>query len=221
MTGAVRGAGFAVLGAIAAGGVALGFSLSATPSYTATATVLVSTPVPDASTSAGRSVPVLDPGRVAQTNERLLSLPVIAQRTAARIEGETQASVSRHVSISVDGDSYLYAVTATSPRPGLAARLANTYAGQFVVYRTALDTARLDVVIARIRAQLGNVDASRETAALADLASSQAKIVQPAVPPGDASSPRTVRNSVLAAVLGLTLALGLLLARHAAVRRPG
>ncbi len=218
--GTVRWAVLALLGAVVAGGVALGFSLAATAAYTATATVMVSTPIPNTTTAAGRSAPVLDPGREVETNQRLMSLPVIAQRTAATIEGQTQSSVAHDVSISVDGHSYLYSVSATTPEPKLAALLANTYANQFVAFRSALDASQLDAVVARIRAQLGRGGVSPATTALVDLASSQVRLVQPAVAPADASSPRTARNTVVAAVLGLTLALALLLTQRTARRRP-
>lgn len=214
-SGAIRGAATAVLGAIVAGGAALGFSLAATPSYTATATLMVSTPIPDATTAAGRAVAVLNPRRQVETNERLLSLPVIAQRTARLIEGQTASAVSRHVSVSVEGTSYLYAISAKAERPVPAARLANVYASQFVAFRSSLDAARLDTAVARIRSQLHGRDVPAEVSALVDLTSAQAKIVQPAAPPSSASSPRTARNTIVAAVLGLTLTLALVLARDA------
>jgi uncharacterized protein involved in exopolysaccharide biosynthesis len=185
-----------------AAGVALGVSLAIAKRYTSTATLLVQTPV-SASGQTQAAVPSLDPGREAETNQRLMSLPMIASRTARAVGGTTAAAVSRDISVKAEGDSYLYSISASANRPDLASKLANSYSEQFVAFRQSLDQARIRGIVAPLLREPGGRALIANVGLLARLSESQAAVVQSATPPADPSSPRTATNTVLGALLGL------------------
>jgi uncharacterized protein involved in exopolysaccharide biosynthesis len=200
-------------------GAALGFSLARGKRYASTATLLVRTPV-IAAVDGRRSVPSLDPGRQSETDLRLMSLPVLADRAAQRLGGFTASAVSRDIRVTTEGTSYLYSISATASRPALAARLANVYAQEFVAFRDGLDRSRLDAVLRLVHARLHSPALLRTVEGLAPLASGEAVIVRPAEPPGAPSSPRTVRNTVVGGVIGLLLGFSLVVAHGIWRRQP-
>jgi uncharacterized protein involved in exopolysaccharide biosynthesis len=193
-------------------GATLGFSLARSKRYSSSATLLVRTPVfPAADT--GRAAPSLDPGRQAETNQRLMSLPVIAERTARALGRLTASAVAHDITVSTEGASYLYSISATASGPALAARLANVYAQEFIAFRDGLDRARLDAVLGLVRARVDAPALLTSVEALARLASGEAVVVQPAVPSGSPSSPRPARNTIVAGIVGLLVGCCLVLVR--------
>jgi uncharacterized protein involved in exopolysaccharide biosynthesis len=200
-------------------GAAFGFSLARGKRYSSTATLLVRTPV-IATVDGSRSVPSLDPGRQAETDLRLMSLPVLADRTARTLGGFTASAVSHDITVTTEGTSYLYAISASASHPALAARLANVYAQQFVAFREGLDRSRLDAVLRPLRARVHSPAVLRTVEGLARVASGDALLVQPAEPPGRPSSPRVVRNTVVGGIIGLLLGFCLAVAHGIWRRQP-
>jgi capsular exopolysaccharide synthesis family protein len=200
--------------------VALLLSLQQEKQYTATASLLFNT-------SDIGSGPV-DFSREATTNEELLQLPVVAQRTAEAMGGRTSVSqVENAVEVETTPDSDIVKIRATAASPALAADLANGYGEAFVeMRREGVETTlqrRLEIYESAYDAlppeeqqgQRGEVLQDRinrirlSQALRAGEAVQNAELVQAATPPTDPSSPKTVRNVILAVLLAGVVGLGL------------
>lgn len=142
--------------------------------YAATASLLLRTSV-DA-----------EPQRAVDTNLELLALPIVAERTAARLGGGWSArTVSDVIEVGQQGESDIIEVTATDSDPERAARAANVYAEQYVEIR------RED---RRERLQTGRPE-----------------IVETASPSSSPVSPKPVRNLIFGCLVGLVVGLGVAL----------
>ncbi len=171
-----------------------------------------------------------DPVREAATNFKLVSLRVVADRTARMLGlGLTGRQVSEKVKIAPEGQADVVSVTATDPDPRLAASLANTFVAEFVAFRRDADRAKLHEAEQRIQQQIQALppaerdsqrgrslrDRREQLEVLASLQTGNAELVQPASVPTSPSAPRTLRNTAVGGFLGLILAglLTLLLER--------
>ena len=114
----------------------------------------------------------------------------VARRTAELVGGPSVEFVSGRISVS-EGPGSTLTVTASSDGPAGAARYANIYSEQFVEY----------------------------TERLGDAFAGRAELVQRAVAPTEPASPKTVRNTLLAAAAGLLLGILIALVREALDRR--
>lgn len=127
--------------------------------------------------------PYQDPTQQAATNLGLASLNPVARRAASRL-GLSPDEPRPSVSISEQGDSKLFSVTASGPSPVFAARFANAYANTFAAFsHTALTGAQAN----------------------------RARVVQRATVPTSPTSPQTRRNTIFGAFLGLLIGVGLAL----------
>lgn len=200
---------------------ALVLSLTQQKEWTGTATVQFE--------PARQSSGSVDLTRQAATQSQLVALPAVADATAAKLgRGWTGRAVRDAVDVNAAGDSNLVEVSATTPRgPREAARVATTYAQTFVSLQEASNVAdvkrRLKVYDDYVnslppeersgprgqRLQQA-LDTLRINEALqSDSQKGTAEVVQPAEVPTSPSSPKTVRNVVLAIVLGLVIGLAL------------
>jgi tyrosine-protein kinase len=162
-----------ILCAAAATAAAVALTARAEKEYESTAALLL------------RAAPAVEPQRVMDTNLQLLTLPFIAKTTAERVPGATQAEVQAEVTTAQQGSSDIIKVTATDHSPERAAKIANTFAEEFIAFRRnerreRLQTARVQIV-------------ERAAASSAPV------------------SPKPVRNIVLGAMIGIVLGLGLAL----------
>jgi capsular exopolysaccharide synthesis family protein len=132
-----------------------------------------------------RSSSAFEPQRAVDTNLQLLGLPAVAQATAQRLGDISADEIEGSIEASQEGDADILEVTATSSSPEQAALIANTYAKEFLVFRT---------------------DSERER-----LQTSQIEVIEPASPPSSPVSPKPVRNTVFGALIGLVLGVGLAL----------
>ena len=196
-------------------------SLQQEKRYTASSNLLFETSQLD-------SGPV-DLSRQATTNEELLQLPVVAERTAKALGGGVSVrQVQRNVEVETTPDSDIVTISATASTPALAAEMANRYGESFVAFRREGDESEIERRIEiyetafkalpaeeqqgergqLLRDRLDRLRISQSLSAAEAVGSTQ--VVQRATPPTAASSPKIVRNLVLAfllaAVLGLSLA---------------
>jgi receptor protein-tyrosine kinase len=217
---------------LVAGVVALAYSLHQQRIYSATAELLFRDADLDQEFF-GTTVlpPSTDPTREAATNLSLVSLQAVAQQTATALGGgATAASIASEVSASPAGESDIVAVTANDPNPVTAARIANTYAQQFIAFRRDADRAKVAGAQQLVQTQLSQLQKegqgsspnaatlehdAAELGILASLQTGNAELVQPAIRPSSPSSPKTMRNAVLGFVIGLLfgIAVALLLDR--------
>jgi receptor protein-tyrosine kinase len=156
------------------------------------------------------------------TNVKLVQLGDMAEKTAALLgHGLTRARVNADLSVSAEGESNIVNVAATATSPMLAAEIANTYATQFVSHQQEVSRQYYGAALALVDKQLAELaqhgapassvlsERVQSLSILAELGSGGVQIAQAASVPTSPSSPRTARNTILGAVLGLLLGLGL------------
>ncbi len=174
-----------------------------------------------------------DPTRNAATDLDLVSLQVVAARTAAAIRGMTSARVRGDVTVAADGESDTVSIFATDHDPRLAAQLATTYGRQFIAFRRSAARADLRTAEQVVQRQLlalptsqqsGSVAAGLKNRAdelqvLAALQTGNAQLVQPATVPRSQSSPAPRRTAAIGLALGLVLAVLLVQLRERLDRR--
>ena len=219
-----RRAPWIVLCVVVAAGATYVFSKQQTKKYTATATLVFQT------NELGQQLAGLqgaggNESEQAQenTNLKLVQLGDVAARTAQALgHGVSAQQVSGALSVSSQGESKIVDVSATASSPGLAQRIANTYARQFVAERQAVTRAGYAEALKLVNKQLAALSHKERTsgAGLALQARAQSlgvavglhnanvRVAQAAALPTSASSPSVRRNTILGAVLGLLLGLG-------------
>src|SRR3954454_24543089 len=194
-------------------GAAFAYSITQQKQYSATASLLFRDPQLDQKLF-GSTVfsPSSDPAREAATNVKLVSLGTVADRTSRALKGELSASqIYSEISVSPDGQSDLASITATDPDPKRAARLANTFADQYINFRRDADRSKISSAQALVAQQLKSLSSTEQASAqgvalkqrseqlriLAALQTGNAELVQTASAPSSPSSPKVARNTVL------------------------
>lgn len=170
-----------------------------------------------------------EPGDVETVERRLATIREIVisrrvrERAASVLDNESATSLEEKVSASVDQDANLVDVRATDSDPAGAAGIANAIARSFLVLDAAGERQRLARARAQLQRSLEQARGSQERRVirerLSELNVSEASVgselvlAEAAEPPSDASSPRPVRNAVLAffgsVFLAVLAALGL------------
>ncbi len=210
--------------AVLVSAAAAGFSLLQRNQYTASAALLFRNTQFDqelfgANFTTGGTI---DPAREAATNVDLVALPTVAQRTAGALR-VPPTLIRSEVSVSGAGQADVVQVVATDPDPARAARIANTYAQQYVLFRQQADRSKISGAQVLVQQKLAALAASQrygsvgqslqnranQLGVLAALQTGNAELVQPAGVPTSPSSPKTKRNAIVGGLLGLVLGLGL------------
>jgi capsular exopolysaccharide synthesis family protein len=209
---------------VLAAGAALAASLAQTEQYTASASLLFRDPGLDESGSGASSLQAQDPEREAATNLSLVSLQVVADRTAQKLgTGLSGDEINGKVAIVSVGRSDVVEINATDSDPARAAQIANVFARRYIAFRRQADRStvrRARVLVAEDfrrlspaeRATNAGESLAREISrlkAVEALQTGNAELVQTAEPPTDPSSPKTARNVVLGALFGLAVGAAL------------
>jgi succinoglycan biosynthesis transport protein ExoP len=220
-----RRAPWIVLCVVLVAGAAYGFSKHQTKKYTATASLVFNNNQLNlqaaglqAVSNGGSQLPQQN------TNVKLVQLGDMAEKTAIRLgRGLTKERVSADLSVSAQGESNIVNVSATSTSPALAADIANSYASQFVVEQQNSNHKYYASALALVNRQLATLTPKQKVSTaglalegraqslgvLAELHNGNVEIAQTATVPTAPSSPKVSRNTVLGAVLGLLLGLGI------------
>ncbi len=210
---------------VATAAAATGLSLLQTKEYSASASLLFRNPgfAEDVfgTTSSSQTT---DPTREAATNQQLVGMRVVAARTAKVLGDEySEEQIHEMVEISSDGQSEIVTVSATSKSAATSAKVANTFARQFIAFRAQTDKSKLLQAKRLAEANFDSLTpaqqegvrgqslsrASERLGVLASLQTGNAELVQPATEPTSPSSPKPLRNGLLGAILGLLLGIGL------------
>ena len=215
---------------------ALTAALQADKQYTATAKLLFRDPGFDQRLF-GSSIlaPSQDPDREAATNVRLVSLETVSDRAASKLGRPelTPARIISKVAVTSEGRSNVVAVKATDPDPAFAAKLANAVAEQYIAFRRAADRSKITGALRLVKRQLDVLTPRQRAGAdgrsvkqrvdqlqiLASLQTGNAELVQPARVPNGPSSPRPLRNTFIALLVGLALGIAIAIAQDRLDRR--
>jgi capsular exopolysaccharide synthesis family protein len=219
-----------VLVAVLAVGLSVAYSVVKTPVYSASATVLVPEQQPNSALNIQNSfLPASDVLIRELSDDAQFARGDTVKADAAKVLGY-QAGVSVGTSVTADVITF----TASSTDKAAAAQIANAYANAFINARQANQVAQytqqitaLETSIAKLQAQEAKLgpNASQLPALRQSIASltqtvqqTQAAsqvagqvgptVIKAAVPPTSPSSPRTVRNAILALIAGLIIGVG-------------
>ncbi len=214
-----------------AAGVALVWSLSQPSRYTADADLLFGhTTSADAVITGGATDTTDIPDRTAATNLALASLDTVAVNVKAGFRGSaTVQDLKDAVTVAAQGDSDVVTVTAEWDSPTQAAAIANAFATEIVNLRRQTERAGIQRAIDALTARVPPAPKTPAETALADELSAKianlealkqsadgnVTLVERATPPDHRSSPKPLRNTVIAGFVALILAMfvAVLLAR--------
>lgn len=204
-------------------GAAYGFSKHQTKQYTATASLVFNNSQLSQQVA---GLPALSGGNQLpqqQTNVKLVQLGDMAAKIAGRLgQGLTERKVREDISVTAQGESNIVDVAATATSPKLAADIANTYTEQFVTEQQKANHAYYASALALVNKQLAALSPrqrlspsgialagrAQSLGVLAELRNGNVEVAQTASLPTAPSSPKTTRNAILGAVLGLLLGVG-------------
>jgi succinoglycan biosynthesis transport protein ExoP len=202
---------------------AYGFSKHQTKKYTATASLVFNNNQQAQQVAGLPAASSSSPLAQQNTNLKLVELGDMAAKTAGLLgHGLTEGQVSGDLSVSAQGESNIVNVAATTTSPALAAEVANTYTGQFVseqqnsnhaYYASALRLVNKQLAALSPKERAGTAGLALQNRAqslgvLAELRNGNVQVAQAAAVPTSPSSPKVSRNTILGAVLGLLLGLG-------------
>ena len=218
-----RRAPWIVLCVVVVTAAAYGFSKRETKKYTATASLAFS--VNPLSQQIAGLAPSSSSTLLAQqaSNVELVRLGNMAAQTATLLgHGLTEEKVAHSLSVGGSGESSVVDVSVTTASPTLAATIANTYANQFVKEQQSANRQYFKSALALVHKQLAALspqqriggdgveleDRAQTLGLLAELNYDNVQVAQEALAPTSPSSPKTTKNTILGAVLGLLLGLG-------------
>lgn len=203
---------------------AYGFSKREQKKYTATASLVFNNSQANQQAAGLQAVSVNNQQAQENTNLKLVQLGDMAEETASRLgQGQTKEKIREALNISALGESNVVNVAATATSPRLAAAIANTYAKRFVFEQQESNHKYYASALALVSKQLRDLtpaeragtsglaleSRAQSLGVLAELRNGNVQIAQAASVPTSPSSPKTVRNTALGAVLGLLLGLGI------------
>ena len=214
---------------VLAGAAAFGVSKHQTKKYTATAS-LVFNNNELSQEIAGLSSVSTNLLIQQESNLELLHLGDMAAKTATILgRGLTEETVSKSIKIVGQTESSVAGVSATTTSPTIAAEIANTYAAQFVKEQQNTNRQYFQSALALVHKQLARLsprerdgtagvtlqDRAQSLGLLSELQPNTVEVAQVAAVPSRPSSPKTSRNTLIGAILGLFVGvcLALLLER--------
>jgi succinoglycan biosynthesis transport protein ExoP len=218
---------FLILGCcVVAGAAALAVSLAQPKAYTATASLLFRNPgysnelfgTSSSITSSASSE------REATTNVSLLQLPEISDLTAEQLGSDlTGKEIEGKISVSAGNKSEVVSIQATAHEPKEAKELANAFAYTYVRFRRSGDRQQVANARERVDQRLDALSKGERNSPIGESLANQssrlqtlqalqtgnAEVVQTASLPTSPSSPKPVRNTVAAVIIGLLVGIGI------------
>lgn len=215
-------------------GAAVAYSLLSTPIYAADAKLLVRQDDLGASLLDTGQATTEDPVRAAATDLEFASLPSIAARVNDELRlGETPEELLERVEAEAEGESNILSITVEDPSAAGAARIANSFAREYVDFRRASDRRRYTRALSLVRSRIARSeslgtssaevnaleDQARQLELLASLQTGDAELIQPADVPESPARPLPVRNGALGLLVGLLLGVAIAVLRDRLDRR--
>ncbi|MDQ3719321.1 MAG: hypothetical protein M3350_00795, partial [Actinomycetota bacterium] len=204
---------------------ALAVTLSSTKEYDATSKLLLRDDEPIDALSDRAAVPA-DPERETNTKVALIKLETVADRVRGALGLQVSAEqLLQQVTTEVEGTSDIVLITARDGDPSRAAAIASRLASEYVAFRRQSARASIDEAAKLARSRLESLPPEqraseegrqlegrlRELEIAASLQTGGAEVVRQASVPTSASTPRPLLSGVLAAFLGMALAVALAL----------
>jgi tyrosine-protein kinase len=206
-----------------AGAAAFFISKAQTKKYTATASLVFNNAQVSQQVAGLQAVNTNEARAQQSTNTKLLEIGPTAAQTAQRLQaGLTEKGVKESLEVSPEGESNVVDVAATGTSPTTAARIANTYVDQFVSDQLQANHRYFASARALVERQLRALspqqrlspqglalqDRAQSLAILAELQAGNVQVAQHATVPTSPSSPKVARNTIIGAILGLLLGVG-------------
>ena len=209
-------------------GAAYGYSKHQAKKYTATASLAFSNNSLSQQIAGLPAVSSSSSTLLAQqaSNLELVKSGDIAAKTASLLgHGLTAERVAGSLSVGGAAESSVVDVSVTATSPVLAAAIANTYTRQFAEEQQSANRRYFKSALALVKKQLAKLspaerfgtdglqlqDRAQTLGLLAELNYGNVQVASEALAPTSPSSPKTKRNTILGAVLGLLLGLGIAL----------
>jgi capsular polysaccharide biosynthesis protein len=210
--------------------VVLLVSLATSKTYTATTSIVLQQDTTGLGDTSAESLT-----RILNTTQKLITAEPVLEAAARKLPGETANSLEDKLSSEVDPTANIIDVKASDGEPREAAAIANTVSRTFLQERAALERENLARSRQRLQTQLDRIQATStadvQAAALRERisqlsvaensAGSDLQIVAPADPPESPSSPRPLRNAIIAIFGSLFLAVLIALGRDQLSPRVG
>ena len=140
-------------------GAAAAFAATREKRYTATATLFFRNTTGNLLDQPQSGVS--DPAREAATNFKLVSLTIVADRTARRL-GVPLRDVTSTVKVSSSGQTDLVNVAAETTSPARSARIANAYASSYIDFRRTADQRQLSSAVDQLQRSLDALPAEQQ-----------------------------------------------------------
>lgn len=220
-----------VLAVVAAVGVAIGISALQTKQYQSTSTLLFRPLLLDVQVTGVPLQAAGNPDRDAETNLRLVDTVVVRQLAARSLgPGFTAGEVDKDTTVTAAGQSNLALVTATSPVPSQAERIANAVSQAAVVVRRQSIKDQVATAISNVRRTLNDPNTTRARSRVLRrnlqrlqnlnlVETGDVQIAERAQIPVTPSSPKPKRDAVIGGGIGLLLGLALALGAEQLDRR--
>jgi len=191
--------------------------------YTAETDLLFRDVSQDLSLVGQTSIPELAPDQRAAINADRVTRPDVVDQVRRSLNtNKTTSQIKDEVSTQVGAKTNFVVVQATDANPQFATTLANAFGREVQQLDTAAVQKRIDSVISQLRRNLRTAKKSQDATALttiqvleSQIAHLQAikelarpvEIAKAATVPGSPSSPKTARNTILGALVGLAFGL--------------
>jgi polysaccharide biosynthesis transport protein len=204
---------------VACVGASIAVSLTSEKEYTAESSLLLRDPG-FARTLFGSDLfeGGVDPERTTSTKIAVIESPAVSERVEDVVSQRfPDTDLAGAIEVTPNENSDVVTIAATADTPAKAAAVANAYAREYIAYQRDLDREKVQSAQQLVQQNLdtlppentseraGLEDSLKQLKVLEALQTGNADVVARASPPDEPSAPKTLRNAVVAGLLGLLL----------------
>ena len=211
-------------------GATVAYSYTRTPLYSATADLLYQQDGLDQALFGAVILQSNDPQKDLQTFASLVTVNEVASAVKEKLGLSLGVrKLTERVTAVASSDQNILSITAVDPDPQMAARIANTFAIEFILSRAASDRQTIAAAAEHVKSQLDGLPPSEADSTyesmlkdkyenlqiMESMQNGGLSVARPALAPLEPSSPQPLRDAALAFVVALVVGVGLaLLAEH-------
>ncbi len=212
-------------------GIGAAYAVLRHPTYNAVASIQFQTKYISVFTPGVQLPPDITPSQTAAADSRIVTRPEVVAAVKKSLSSRLSIQELRqNVSTTVEPDSNLIDITASARRARLSEQIANAFASQTRIFAATNDRGLFASEAAELRKALSGASgitpstAKAYRSAIARLTvlsqvADPVAIIRPATVPRQPAAPRPVRDTTLAAVLGVIVGIGLAFLRNALDQR--